>query len=93
MKINPIGINTQIEKVLLGQNSTEIQKVKNKIEFCKKHINEITKINNSTVYNIIIKENDFHYCLSPKCHTHYYYPIQYAEVEFKDNMKIEKTNK
>lgn len=78
--LESIGIETQIEDVLIGI-VRDISDKKNEI---KKNIDKIKKINGKKVYNVIIDGDDLHYNLRPRNDGKliYYYPLQYANVEF-----------
>ncbi len=86
---SPIGIETQLENVLFGISETEKTETENKILFVSEHVSEIVKINGKKVFNVITDGDNLCYDLS-KCHRAetdnyrvYYYPIKYANIEFK----------
>jgi len=82
--LEPIRINNQIEDCLFGKSSNIDAELNNKINTLKDNINNIIKINGSKVFNVVIKDKDIYYNLrnNPN-YQKYYYPIQYAKIEFK----------
>jgi len=85
----PIGIETQIENILFGISETEKTETENKILFVSEHVSEIIKINGKKVFNVIVDGNNVCYDLSKYQRAEndnyrvYYYPIKYANIEFK----------
>jgi hypothetical protein len=91
MKTAPIGIETQLENILFGISETEKTETENKIFLVSEHVSEIVKINGKKVFNVIVDGDNLCYDLS-KYHRAeadnyrvYYYPIKYADIEFKTN--------
>lgn len=78
--LEPIGIETQIEDVLSGI-VRDFSDKKNEI---KKNIDRVKKINGKRVYNVIMDGDYLRYNLKPRNDGKliYYYPLQYANVEF-----------
>lgn len=78
--LEPIGIETQIEDTLNGI-VRDFSDKKNEI---KKNIDKVKKINGKRVYNVIMDGDYLRYNLKPRNDGKliYYYPLQYANVEF-----------
>lgn len=78
--LKPIGIENQIEDVLSGV-VRDFSDKKNEI---KKNIDKVKKINGKRVYNVIIDGDYLRYNLRARNDGEllYYYPIQYANIEF-----------
>jgi hypothetical protein len=85
MKAQPIGLETQIEDVLIGETKQQTEDTAQKIKLVTKNVNNIIKINNCNVYNVIVKGEYLYYNLSKrfKGEQKYYYPIKFATIEFK----------
>lgn len=91
--LKPIGIENQIEDVLFGETQEQKTAKEKKVEFTKNNIDKITSINGSKVFDLRIDDDDIFYNLKPAPETwkqyfkdgkfqSYYYPIQYAQIEF-----------
>lgn len=78
--LEPIGIENQIEDALSGI-VRDFSDKKNEI---KKNIDRVKKINGNRVYNVIMDGDYLRYNLKPRNDGKliYYYPLQYANVEF-----------
>jgi hypothetical protein len=78
--LKPIGVRTQIEDTLSGI-TRDFSDKKNEI---KKNINKVKKINGKKVYNVLMDGDYLHYNLRQRKDGKliYYYPIQYATIEF-----------
>ena len=78
--LESIGIENQIEDALNGI-VRDFSDKKNEI---KKGIDKVKKINGKKVYNVIMDGDYLHYNLKPRNDGKliYYYPIQYANIEF-----------
>lgn len=78
--LKPIGIENQIEDVL----SEVVRDFSDKKNEIKKNIDKVKKINGKRVYNVIIDKDDLRYNLRRRSDGEllYYYPIQYANIEF-----------
>jgi len=84
-------LDAQIENVLFGQSDTEKMEVIRKIKTVSENVNNIVKISGKKVYDPIVKGENIFYNLQ-KCpemwreklgdERIYYYPIQYANIEF-----------
>jgi len=81
MELLPIrsGLDEQILDKISGYISPELQ---NKIDFCKKNIDKIIRINGDKIYNPEIIKEDIFYFLRKESKTRYWYPIQYAKIIF-----------
>lgn len=88
----PVGIDNQIENVISGEISPEEQRqVNEKAKYAQEHVNEIVKINGANVYDVEITKSStgeyhFNYNLRKTGKTgnqKYYYPVQYAKIEYK----------
>ncbi len=91
MTLKPIAIETQIEDAIFGQSADTTESVKLKVDFTTKNIDKVISVNGSKVFYPIVKNGDIWYCLqkAPNCfkvteqtQRHYYYPIQYANIQF-----------
>ena len=78
--LEPIGIENQIEDTLSGI-VRDISDKKNEI---KKNIDKVKKINGKKVYNVTMDGDSLYYNLKPRNDgkSIYYYPVQYANIEF-----------
>lgn len=78
--LKPISTETQIEDTLNGF-VRDFSYKKNEI---KKNIDKVKKINGKKVYNVIIDGDYLQYNLRQRKDGKliYYYPIQYANIEF-----------
>jgi hypothetical protein len=92
---SPIGIETQIENVLSGSESdSEKKAIEKKVEYARKNISNIKKMNGSKVYDLSIEQDEFdvwkfRYNLKKTGKStgqKYYYPVQFAEIEYVENM-------
>lgn len=91
MNLQPIGIETQIEDLLLGQSEKDKKSVQEKISHVVKNIKRVIKVNGKKVYNPVVVGEDIRYNFikCPEEWEHslsdgermYYYPIQYAKIE------------
>lgn len=82
---NPIGIENQIEDAIEGQSDETKQKLREKVNYAKENLDRISKINGNKPYHVSIDGNDIRYNLSTKGDKDkpkYYYPIQYATIEY-----------
>ncbi|HBH47671.1 MAG TPA: hypothetical protein DDX98_03485 [Bacteroidales bacterium] len=87
--LKAIGIENQINDALFGPSDNQIKLVKQKIDFVKRNASKVIKVNGDKVYDVIIDEDNIRYNLL-KCPAEfiqfmkqkYYYPIQYAHIEF-----------
>lgn len=91
MKLIPIGHDTQLENVLFGQSDAEKLEVKEKISLIAANINKVHKVNGKKVYLPSVHDDDIFYFLekppswykvTEETKGNYYYPIQYAKIEF-----------
>ena len=78
--LEPIGLSTQIEDVLSGI-VRDFSDKKNKI---KKNIDKVKKINGKKAYNVTMDGDVLRYNLRRRDDGEllYYYPLQYASIEF-----------
>jgi len=78
--LKPIGVRTQIEDTLNGI----IRDFSDKKNEIKKNINKVKKINGKKVYNVLMDGDYLRYNLRHRKDGKliYYYPIQYATIEF-----------
>lgn len=78
--LESIGVENQIEDTLSGI-VRDFSDKKNEI---KKNIDKVKKINGKKVYNVIMDGDYMHYNLRSRNDGKlmYYYPIQYANIEF-----------
>lgn len=78
--LEPINTATQIEDTLNGI-VRDFSYKKNEI---KNNIDKVKKINGKKIYNVIINGDYLHYNLRHRKDGKliYYYPIQYANIEF-----------
>lgn len=78
--LEPIGLETQLEDLLNGI-VRDISDKKNEI---KRNIDKVKKINGKKVYNVTMEGNYLYYNLKQRNDGEliYYYPIQYANIEF-----------
>lgn len=95
MRYAPIGLPNQLEDVLQGGPTNEQQAaVLEKIRITSRAIDSVIRINRVEVFLPEVRGADIFYFLkdprkSPlykedmKLERPYYYPIQYAEIEFK----------
>lgn len=94
MNLQPIGIDNQIQDAIQGASDKQAKELKKKIEFVNSNIDKIQKINGKKVFYPTTEGEYIYYHLqkAPKwleeeILTHkkrkYYYPIQYASIEFK----------
>ena len=79
--LEPIGIEKQIEDTLSGI----VRDFSDKKKEIKNNIDKVKKINGKSVYNVIMDGDYLRYNLKPRNDGKliYYYPIQYANIEFK----------
>lgn len=93
MKVLPLNIDTQIEDCLFGKSDQAKTDRDNKLWFVASNIKKIFKVNGSKVYDVRLQGEDIYYNLKPmpeylreydKGTRKYYYPIEYANIEFKD---------
>ena len=70
----PIGLDTQIQDAIEGENEETKLAVQDKKEKVKINLNRIVSINNSPVRECWIKEENLHYYME------YYFPIKYASI-------------
>lgn len=90
--LKPIGLENQLEDLLYGQPEDQKKLLFDKIKQTTENINRIKKINGSPVFDPIIDGEYIRYNLSetserikrlfPTEERDYYYPIQYADIEF-----------
>lgn len=94
MLLKAIAQDTQIEDCLIGESAETAASKKLKIEFTEKNINSVISVNGSKVFYPIVKGADIWYCLqkapeswkvTDQTERHYYYPIQYANIQFFNN--------
>jgi hypothetical protein len=94
MRLRSIGIDTQIEDCLFGESDNDKESVQMKIDFTKKHLDEIILINGKKPYcPIVIGEHIYYFLSKPPdfmkitddTGRKYYYPIKYADIQFFDN--------
>ena len=71
----------QITSVISGENPFILQ-VEDKIKFVSENLAQIVKVNDSKVYRVELQGDSIFYYLRAKSKTRYYYPIQYAKIEF-----------
>jgi len=78
--LEPIGIEKQIEDALSGI-VRDFSDKKNEI---KKNIDKVKKINGKRVYNVVMDGDYLYYNLKSRNDGEliYYYPVQYANIEF-----------
>lgn len=90
-QLQPIGIETQIDNVLFGQSAAEKLAVKEKVSIVASNIDKVHKINGKKVYLPTIHDDNIFYFLekpptwykvTEETKGNYYYPIQYAKIEF-----------
>ena len=89
----PLFIEEQIEQTLFGTTDAEKSEINAKIDIVSKRIKSVTKINGIIVFDPIVKGENIWYNMD-KCpdrykaliekstEREYYYPIQYANIEF-----------
>ncbi|MBP8115638.1 MAG: hypothetical protein KAY50_09795 [Chitinophagaceae bacterium] len=91
MTLIPIGLDTQLENVLFGQSNAEKLEVKEKASLISANINKVHKVNGKKVYLPSVHDDDIFYFLekppswykvTEETKGNYYYPIQYAKIEF-----------
>ena len=82
----PIGLETQLLDALEGADKDTQDSVRKKVEYTTTNVDKIHKINGSKVYNVTIDKGDLRYNLknTGAYPQKYYYPIQYATIEFKE---------
>lgn len=82
---NSIGIENQIEDILFGESQSQLTSKAEKINFAIKNVGNIVKINDSKVFDVSIIDSNLWYNLRKNGvaeNQKYYYPIQYAKIEF-----------
>lgn len=79
--IPPIGLDTQIQDAIEGENEETKLAVQDKKEKVKINLNRIVSINNSPVRECWIKEGNLHYYMANGKGVEYYFPIKYASIE------------
>ena len=77
----PIGLDTQIQDAIEGENEETKLAVQDKKEKVKNNLNRIVSINNSPVRVCWIKEGNLHYYMANGKGVEYYFPIKYASIE------------
>ena len=95
MELKAIAIENQIDNALFGTSDKEVKEVESKVKFVTENIDKVVSINGKKVYHAIVVGKDILYALTevPKDYQYllkdgkrkYYYPIQYANIELKDN--------
>lgn len=79
----PIGSANQLTDIL-GLTEPEKALIASKIDHTRDNIKAIVKINDTKIYYPEFGSDSIFYQLSPDpCSPQYYYPIQYAKIEFK----------
>lgn len=76
----PIGLDTQIQDAIEGENEETKLAVQDKKEKVKINLNRIVSINNSPVRECWIKEENLHYYMANGKGVEYYFPIKYASI-------------
>ncbi|MCE8813092.1 hypothetical protein K0F64_20920 [Phocaeicola vulgatus] len=76
----PIGLDTQIQDAIEGENEETKLAVQDKKEKVKINLNRIVSINNSPVRECWIKEGNLHYYMANGKSVEYYFPIKYASI-------------
>ncbi len=71
----------QITSAISGANPFILQ-LEDKINFVSENLAQIVKVNDSKVYNPSLEGDTLYYYLRAKSKTRYYYPVQYAKIEF-----------
>lgn len=79
-KLEPIGLDTQLDDVLSGIDTIS-EPEKEKIAFVKDNIQRVSEINNSKVYNVSMDDESIYYYLRKNSSKRYYYPVKYASIE------------
>ena len=83
---NPIGLENQIEDVLFGKNTQQLQEIERKVQYAISNIDRIVSVNGKKVYNVSINRTTGDICFNlrnkkgDKVTTNWYYPIQYAKI-------------
>ena len=82
----PIGMETQLQDALEGPDKETQDSVRKKVEYTTTNVDKIHKINGSKVYNVTVDQGNLRYNLknTGAYPQKYYYPIQYANIEFKE---------
>jgi len=94
----PIGIDNQIEDALEGQTPEQKAEIDKKVKRVTSNVDNITKINGKKVYDVSIdkERGDLRYNLRKSGKNEnqkYYYPIQYADIEYDTQETPKKTLK
>ena len=78
--LEPIGLETQIEDTLSGI----VRDISDKKKEIKNNIDKVKKINGKKAYNVTMDGDVLRYNLRRRDDGEllYYYPIQYASIEF-----------
>ena len=84
IKLTPIGIETQIEDCIFGKSRKQETIISDKIKLVSENCDKIKMINGSKVFNTIVDGENIRYNLRNRTDGDhkYYYPIQYANIEF-----------
>lgn len=82
----PIGLDTQIQDAIEGENEETKLAVQDKKEKVKINLNRIVSINNSPVRECWIKEGNLHYYMANGKDVEYYFPIKYVRTN--DNLFV-----
>ena len=82
----PVGLETQLSDALEGADKETQDSVRKKVEYTTSNVGKIHKINERKVYNVTVDKGDLRYNLknTGAYPQKYYYPIQYANIEFKE---------
>ena len=80
--LKSVGVDKQIEKYISSQSEEEKELVFKKIQEVKERLTQIVRVNGNKVFKVSIKEERIIYSLKENSNVLYYYPIQYAQIEF-----------